>query len=116
MATLRLMDDKKTEKADYNNYHPRESFDIEDLRKAIKATQEEVEDMSEYLRKGEFEQYEKRIDEKFNNLNSEIDKLPERIDEKIKLQISEMKNAQMKWFIATFIALAGLAGRIFGLY
>ncbi|MDH9922002.1 hypothetical protein PZL33_07430 [Staphylococcus hominis] len=69
-----------------------------------------------FISKGEFEQYEKRIDEKFNNLNSKIDDLPKRIDEKIQFRISEMKNTQMKWFIATLIALAGLAGRIFGLY
>ena len=70
MASLRLMDDKKTEKADYKNYHSRKSYGIEDLRKAIKATQEEVKDVSEYLRKGEFEQYEIRIDDKFVNVNS----------------------------------------------
>lgn len=116
MGNVTLMDEKKREKANYSNYSLRESFDIDDIKSVVKDTEEEVKIMGEYLRKGEFEQYEKRIDEKFANLNSKIDDLPERIDKNIQLRISEMKDTQMKWFIATLIALAGLAGRIFGLY
>ena len=41
------------------------------------STYEEVYKMSEYIERKEFERYEKRIDEKFDNLNSKIDSLPE---------------------------------------
>ncbi|MFI3547387.1 hypothetical protein V5G65_15240 [Mammaliicoccus sciuri] len=76
----------------------------------------EVIDMSEFISRKEFEQFEKRIDDKFDNLNNKLDELPERIEDKIKFQISEMKNTQMKWFIGTLIAILGVAGKVFGLY
>ncbi|PTJ81563.1 hypothetical protein BUZ84_06025 [Mammaliicoccus sciuri] len=72
--------------------------------------------MSEFISRKEFEQFEKRIDDKFDNLNNKLDELPERIEDKIKFQISEMKNTQMKWFIGTLIAILGVAGKVFGLY
>lgn len=76
----------------------------------------EVIDVSEFISRKEFEQFEKRIDDKFDNLNNKLDELPERIEDKIKFQISEMKNTQMKWFIGTLIAILGVAGKVFGLY
>lgn len=128
MESLRLMDDKKTEKADYNNYHSRKSFDIEDVRKAIKATQEEVKDVSEYLRKGEFEQYEKRIDEKFENLNSKIDALPKIFEDKLEIALGKRaederrerkddKKSIIGWSISgtsLIIAFLGILGKAFG--
>ncbi|QJF26305.1 hypothetical protein HF021_04765 [Mammaliicoccus vitulinus] len=72
--------------------------------------------MNEYISRKEFEQFEKRIDDKFDNLNDKIDDLPMKIEDKIKLQISEMKNTQMKWFIGTLIAILGVAGKVFGFY
>ncbi|HAL09007.1 MAG TPA: hypothetical protein DCO67_03445 [Staphylococcus sp.] len=72
--------------------------------------------MNEYISRKEFEQFEKRIDDKFDNLNHKIDDLPMKIEDKIKLQISEMKNTQMKWFIGTLIAILGVAGKVFGFY
>ncbi|WP_239748018.1 MULTISPECIES: hypothetical protein [unclassified Mammaliicoccus] len=38
------------------------------------------------------------------------------VDQKIIVNISNMKDAQNKWFIATILVLLGLAGRIFGVY
>lgn len=38
------------------------------------------------------------------------------VDQKISANISNMKDAQNKWFIATILAVLGLAGRIFGVY
>ncbi|GGH99632.1 MULTISPECIES: hemolysin XhlA family protein [Mammaliicoccus] len=76
----------------------------------------EVLNMNEYISRKEFEQFEKRIDDKFDNLNHKIDDLPMKIEDKIKLQISEMKNTQMKWFIGTLIAILGVAGKVFGFY
>lgn len=73
-------------------------------------------DMSNYVSKGEFEQYEKRIDEKLSSINNKIDDIPSKLDSKIELHFEKMKNSQMKWFIGVLIALAGLAGRLFGLY
>jgi seryl-tRNA synthetase len=66
--------------------------------------------------RNEFEQYEKRIDDKFENLNDKINNLPNIIENKIKYQIADMKNTQIKWFIGTLIVTLGLAGRVFGLY
>lgn len=73
-------------------------------------------DMSEYISKGEFEQYEKRVDEKLSNINDKIDDIPNKLDNKIELHFEKMKNSQMKWFIGILLALAGLAGRAFGWY
>ena len=38
------------------------------------------------------------------------------VDQKISANISNMKDAQNKWFIATILVVLGLAGRIFGVY
>ncbi|WP_323702676.1 hypothetical protein [Mammaliicoccus sp. Dog046] len=72
--------------------------------------------MSEFIERKEFDQFEKRIDDKFDNLNKKIDELPLKIEDKIKFQISEMKNTQIKWFIGTLIVIICLAGKAFGVY
>ena len=72
--------------------------------------------MSEFIERKEFDPFEKRIDDKFDNLNKKIDDLPLKIEDKIKFQIAEMKNTQIKWFIGTLIAIICLAGKAFGMY
>jgi seryl-tRNA synthetase len=72
--------------------------------------------MPNNIDRNEFEQYERRIDDKFENLNDKINNLPNIIEDKIKYQIADMKNTQIKWFIGTLIVTLGLAGRVFGLY
>lgn len=72
--------------------------------------------MSDYITKETFEQMEKRIDDKFEHLFDKIDDLPKIMESNMKYQISEMKNIQFKWFIGTMIAIAGVAGKVFGLY
>ncbi|WP_426381533.1 hypothetical protein [Mammaliicoccus lentus] len=72
--------------------------------------------MSDYITKETFEQMEKRIDDKFGHLSDKIDDLLKIMENNMKYQISEMKNIQFKWFIGTMIAIAGVAGKVFGLY
>lgn len=79
--------------------------------------------MSDYITKVTFEQMKKRIDDKFEHLSDKIDDLSKIMENNMKLmesnvkyQISEMKNIQFKWFIGTMIAIAGVAGKVFGLY
>ncbi|AUJ52974.1 hypothetical protein B2G94_09945 [Staphylococcus hominis subsp. hominis] len=57
--------------------------------KGYNVEKNEVEDMSEFIDRKEFEQYEKRIDEKFDNLNSKIDSLPEIFSDKLKIALNE---------------------------
>ena len=45
--------------------------------------------MSEYIERKEFEQYEKRIDEKFDNLNSKIDALPKIFEDKLEIALGK---------------------------
>lgn len=115
----------RPKKFDLQNREERQTFDSKHLKKASgsyefgpnsNSTYEEVSNMSEFIERKEFEQFEKRMDEKLNALTGKIDELPSRIEDKTKYQISEMKNTQMKWFVATIIAIIGLAGRIFGIY
>lgn len=72
--------------------------------------------MDNYVTRKEFEQFEKRVDDNLKSINTSIDALPERLDEKIDTKIEKMKNKQLMYFIGTIIAIAGIAGRIFGLY
>ncbi|WP_416349663.1 hypothetical protein [Mammaliicoccus lentus] len=72
--------------------------------------------MSDYITKETFEQMEKRIDDKFGHLSDKIADLPKIMENNMKYQISEIKNIQFKWFIGTMIAIAGVAGKVFGLY
>lgn len=72
--------------------------------------------MDNYVTRKEFEQFEKRVDDNLKSINTSIVALPERLDEKIDTKIEKMKNKQLVYFIGTIIAIAGVAGRIFGLY
>lgn len=72
--------------------------------------------MPNNIDRNEFEQYERRIDEKFETLNDKINNLPNIIEDKMKYQIVDMKNTQIKWFVGTILVTLGLAGRVFGLY
>lgn len=64
----------------------------------------------------EFEQFEKRIDDKLSSIESKIDSIPDALDTKIELQFEKMKNTQIKWFIGIILTILGIAGRVFGLY
>lgn len=86
----------------------------------------------------EFEQYQKHIDTRFDNIDNNIneiktllritsrdlckkinsDKLEvlDTVDDKIDASIIKMKYIQNKWFIISIIAIGGMAGRIIGFY
>lgn len=93
---------------------------------------------SEYVTRLEFEQYQKHMNTRFDNVDNSINELKEllnvtnndlkdrikntrletleAVDSKIESSINKMKHTQTKWFIVTIIAISGLAGRIFGIY
>lgn len=50
--------------------------------------------MSEFVDRKEFEQFEKRIDDKFKTLDSKIDELPNRLNDKLQIAF----NSQMETF------------------
>lgn len=86
----------------------------------------------------EFEQLQKHIDTRFDNIDNNIneiktllritsrdlckkinsDKLEviDTVGDKIEASIIKMKYTQNKWFIISIIAIGGMAGRIFGFY
>lgn len=86
--------------------------------------------MSEYVTRNEFEQYEKRVDERLDTLNNKIDHLPNIIQDKITLSmnnlersINETNKKNRKAVIASvlsgvgvLITLAGLIGNILGVF
>ncbi|KYH14159.1 hypothetical protein [Staphylococcus kloosii] len=93
---------------------------------------------SEYVTRLKFEQYQKHMNTRFDNVDNSINELKEllnvtnndlkdrikntrletleAVDSKIESSINKMKHTQTKWFIVTIIAISGLAGRIFGIY
>ncbi|KTT79325.1 hypothetical protein [Mammaliicoccus sciuri] len=86
--------------------------------------------MSEYVTRNEFEQYEKRVDERFDTLNNKIDYLPNIIQDKITISmnnlersINETNKKNRKAVITSvlsgvgvLIAVAGLIGNILGVF
>ena len=86
--------------------------------------------MSEYVTRNEFEQYEKRVDERFDTLNNKIDHLPNIIQDNITISmnnlersINETNKKNRKAVIASvlsgvgvLITLAGLIGNILGVF
>lgn len=84
--------------------------------------------MSEYVTRNEFEQYEKRVDERFDTLNNKIDHLPNIIQDKITISmnnlersINETNKKNRKAVITSvlsgvgvLITVAGLIGNILG--
>lgn len=103
-----MMKNKKVsnlERFNLQNNKERTMFDSNQLKKASgiyefnqnsSSTYEEVTNMSEYIRKDTFEQFEKRIDDKLDNL-------PERMADKIDAKISGLEARQTKWFVGIAI-------------
>ncbi|MEX2947714.1 hypothetical protein ABH521_000860 [Staphylococcus warneri] len=85
------------------NKEERTTIDSKQLKKASgsyefspnsTSTYEEVAYMSEFVDRKEFEQFEKRIDDKFKTLDSKIDELPNRLHDKLQIAF----NSQMETF------------------
>ncbi|MGK9044907.1 hypothetical protein [Mammaliicoccus vitulinus] len=86
--------------------------------------------MSDFITRNEFEQFEKRVDERFDTLNGKIDRLPDIIQDKIIISmnnlekgINETNKKNRKMVITSvlsgmgiLIAFAGLIGNIFGVF
>lgn len=79
--------------------------------------------MSEFIERKEFDQFEKRIDDNFQNLNSKIDNLPSMFEDKIEKHVSNAKFQLVMWIIGTSIAtgsllitIIGLGAKLLGLY
>ncbi|MCD3219522.1 hypothetical protein GP484_06555 [Mammaliicoccus sciuri] len=86
--------------------------------------------MSEYVTRNEFEQYEKRVDERFDTLNNKNDHLPNIIQDKITISmnnlersINETNKKNRKAVITSvlsgvgvLITVAGLIGNILGVF
>ncbi|MCG1433580.1 hypothetical protein K4P77_04910 [Staphylococcus epidermidis] len=60
------------------------------------STYEEVDKMSNYIERKEFEQFEKRIDDRFKNLESKIDDIPNRLSDKLQLALNEQMESFRK--------------------
>lgn len=78
--------------------------------------------MSEFIERKEFEQFEKRIDDNFKNLNSKIDSLPDTFEDKIEKHVSNAKFQLVMWIIGTsittgslLIGAIGLGAKLLGL-
>lgn len=61
-------------------------------RKGVNIERTEAGKMNEYVERKEFEQFEKRMDDNFRNLNSKIDSLPETFNDKLQIAL----NTQME--------------------
>lgn len=83
----------------------------------------EVIDVSEFISRKEFEQFEKRIDDKFDTINSKIDNLPSILEDKIEKHVSSAKLQLIIWIVGTSIASGGVlialltfVAKLIGLY
>lgn len=108
----------------------RQQIDLSELRQAIGFElpldyneKTEVTNMSEYISRKEFEQYEKRIDDKFDTLNSKIDNLPNILEDKIEKHVNSAKLQLIIWIVGTSIASGGVlialltfVSKLIGLY
>lgn len=122
----------RPKKFDLQNREERQTFDSKHLKKASgsyefgpnsNSTYEEVSNMSEFIERKEFDQFEKRIDNNFNNLNSKIDNLPSTFEDKIEKHVSNAKFQLVMWIIGTSIATGslligaiGLGAKLLGIY
>lgn len=126
----------RPKKFEMQKQNDRVTKDLKDLPKASglefhsksQSITSEAIDMSDYLQKGEFEQYEKRIDERINHLNSKIDALPELFADKLEIALGKRaederkerkddKKAIIGWSISgtsLIIAFLGILGKAFG--
>ncbi|WP_305751813.1 hypothetical protein [Mammaliicoccus sciuri] len=93
----------------------RQQIDLSELRQAIGFElpldyneKTEVTNMSEFISRKEFEQYEKRIDDKFDTLNSKIDNLPNILEDKIEKHVNSAKLQLIIWIVGTSIASGGV--------
>ncbi|MCI2869440.1 hypothetical protein FH115_07045 [Staphylococcus hominis] len=91
------------------------------------STYEEVYKMSEYIERKEFEQFEKRIDDRFKSLESKIDDIPNRMSDKLQLALKEQmesfrkerkedKKSIITWTLSgtsLIVAIAGLLAKLF---
>lgn len=91
------------------------------------STYEEVDKMSEYIERKEFEQFEKRIDDRFKSLESKIDDIPNRLSDKLQLALNEQmesfrkerkedKKSIITWTLSgtsLIVAIAGLLAKLF---
>lgn len=91
------------------------------------STYEEVYKMSEYIERKEFEQFEKRIDDRFKSLESKIDDIPNRLSDKLQLALNEQmesfrkerkedKKSIITWTLSgtsLIVAIAGLLAKLF---
>lgn len=117
---------------DLQNREERQILDSKQLKKASGSYEfgpdsnsiyEEVSNMSEFIERKEFDQFEKRIDNNFNNLNSKIDNLPSTFEDKIEKHVSNAKFQLVMWIIGTSIATGslligaiGLGAKLLGIY
>ncbi|WP_426361106.1 hypothetical protein [Mammaliicoccus sciuri] len=86
--------------------------------------------MSEYVTRNEFEQYEKRVDERFDTLNNKIDYLPNIIQDKITISMNNLERSinetnkknrkavitSVLTGVGVLITVAGLIGNILGVF
>lgn len=93
------------------------------LDKTIEASPEildnsikEADSMPDFIERKEFEQFEKRIDEKFDTLNKSIQDLPNRLQDKIEISNNNLKEEIRKEsksdrnvIIGWLIGVAGLS-------
>lgn len=91
------------------------------------STYEEVNKMSDYIERKEFEQFEKRIDDRFKNLESKIDDIPNRLSDKLQLALNEQMESSRKerkedkksiitWTLSgtsLIVAIAGILVKLF---
>ncbi|MCI2954352.1 hypothetical protein FH178_03890 [Staphylococcus caprae] len=93
----------RPEQFNLQNKEERTTIDSKQLKRASgsyefspnsTSTYEEVAIMSEFVDRKEFEQFEKRIDDKFKTLDSKIDDLPNRFNDKLQIAL----NSQLETF------------------
>ncbi|MCE5011345.1 hypothetical protein [Staphylococcus warneri] len=117
------------EKVKLDNPENRKSVSLNKYKenKGIYVENSEVETMSEFVERKEFEQFEKRIDDKFNTLDSKIDDLPNRFNDKLQIALNnqmeslrkerkEDKKSIITWTLSgtgVIIALAGFLVKLF---
>lgn len=117
------------EKVKLDNPENRKSVSLNKYKenKGIYVENSEVETMSEFVERKEFEQFEKRIDDKFNTLDSKIDDLPNRFNDKLQIALNnqmeslrkerkEDKKSIITWTFSgtgVIIALAGFLVKLF---
>lgn len=125
-SKIKLQDKKDNQTANFDKYRASKGINFNSSDTTIN----EVIDMSEYISRKEFEQYEKRIDAQFDTINSKIDNLPNLLADKITISLNqyekdikrdskENRKAIITWILSgtgILIALAGLIGRVVGLY